>query len=55
MLEGSTINLECSHGYTYIGPSLSTCTGNEKWEPNPREVECEGNISVTEFLIADPY
>ena len=43
MLEGSSIKLDCFPGYAFIGPSnSSTCMGNGEWQPDPREVECEG-------------
>ena len=41
-LEGSMITVSCSSGLVLIGPSTSTCMKNGKWEPDPRNVECEG-------------
>ena len=43
-LEGTSITFHCSPGLTLIGPVSSTCMGNGEWEPDPRKVECKGNI-----------
>ena len=42
-LEGTNITLECSlPNLILIGPNETRCTGNGKWEPDPREVMCIG-------------
>ena len=47
-LEGDSINFSCSSGLELTGPNSSTCMGNGEWEPDPREVACEGgNESLT--------
>ena len=40
-LEGNSVNLNCPPGLMLIGPNVSTCMRNGKWEPDPREVACQ--------------
>ena len=42
VIEGTTVTFECPPQYVLIGPNTTTCMGNEKWEPDPRDVECKG-------------
>ena len=44
MLEGSSIILDCFPGYALIGSNSATCMENGEWEPDPRDVECEGIV-----------
>jgi hypothetical protein len=46
-LEGQTIMFICPRGQTLNGSNSSTCMGNGKWEPDPREVECTGGMGTT--------
>ena len=39
-LEGQNITFTCAPGQTLSGSNSSTCMGNGKWEPDPRDVEC---------------
>ena len=41
-LEGHVITFSCLPGQTLNGSNYnqSTCMGNGKWEPDPRDVEC---------------
>ena len=41
-LEGHVITFTCLQGHTLNGCSQSTCMGNGKWEPDPRDMECIG-------------
>ena len=40
--EGTTVTFGCPAYYVLVGPNTTTCMGNGKWEPDPREVECKG-------------
>ena len=44
--EGTNITFNCSSGLELVGPNTSTCMGNGKWEPDPKEVECRGIIPL---------
>ena len=41
-LKGDSVSFTCSSGLVLSGPNSSTCMGNGEWEPDPREVACEG-------------
>ena len=41
-LEGQTVAFSCAPGQTLNGSNQSTCMGNGKWKPDPRDVECIG-------------
>ena len=42
-IEGTTVILECpSPNLVHMGPNTTTCMGNGKWEPDPRDVQCIG-------------
>ena len=41
-MEGATVTFECPPQYVITGPNTTTCMGNGEWEPDPREVECNG-------------
>jgi hypothetical protein len=44
-LEGSSVTLECiSPHLVHMGPNITTCMENGEWEPDPREVNCIGEI-----------
>ena len=44
-LEGTSVTLECSSpNLVHIGPNTPTCMGNGEWEPDPRDVNCAGEI-----------
>ena len=40
---GTNVTLECSLlNHVLTGPNATTCMENGKWQPDPREVRCEG-------------
>ena len=40
---GTNVTLECSLlNHVLTGPNATICMGNGKWQPDPREVRCEG-------------
>ena len=39
-LEGQYITYTCPPGRILTGPSVSVCTGNREWEPDPGELAC---------------
>ena len=41
-LEGMSVIFTCPPKLVLIGPNSTTCMGNGKWEPDPREVACKG-------------
>ena len=41
-MEGTTVIFYCPPQYILTGPNTITCMGNGEWEPDPREVECNG-------------
>ena len=41
-LEGQTVIFSCAPGWMLNGSNQSTCMGNGRWEPDPRNVECIG-------------
>jgi hypothetical protein len=44
-LEGTSVILECISPYlVHRGPNITTCMENGEWEPDPREVNCIGEI-----------
>ena len=42
-LEGDSVSFTCSSGDVLTGPNSSICTGNGKWEPDPRISACHKN------------
>ena len=58
-LEGAVLFFDCPPQHVLIGPNTTTCMGNGKWEPDPREVECKGTttlcyaaiIVITSFIL----
>ena len=54
-LEGAVLSFDCPPQYVLVGPTTTTCMGNGEWEPDPREVKCNGNMmlsvtTITSFL-----
>ena len=44
-LEGTVVTLECSSpNLVHMGPNTTTCMGNGEWEPDPRDMNCAGEI-----------
>ena len=43
-VEGASVIFACSQELILSGPSASTCMGNGKWEPDPRDVECKSKF-----------
>jgi hypothetical protein len=50
-VEGVSITFACSPGLMLSGPNASTCMGNGKWEPDPRDVECESKLLLPVLLL----
>ena len=42
-IEGQFITYTCPPGFALNGSNASVCTGNGKWDPDPREVDCIGD------------
>jgi hypothetical protein len=42
--EGQFIIYTCPPGFVLTGPNASVCTENGEWEPDPRELDCIGDI-----------
>ena len=47
-LEGESARLSCPPELVQVGPNLTTCTGNGRWEPDPMKVACKG---IAHFLV----
>jgi hypothetical protein len=48
-LEGEIARFSClPPELVRIGPNVTTCTGNGRWEPDPREVACKGIVQLLE-------
>lgn len=44
-IEGTVALFSCSRlGYELTGPRSATCTRNGEWVPDPRQVQCQGNL-----------
>ena len=43
-LQGENITISCESGLPLTGSNslIATCLDSGQWEPNPREIECEG-------------
>ena len=49
---GTTVSFNCSNlAEVLIGPNSSTCVGNGRWEPDPREAVCIGTGTATMHTI----
>ena len=47
-IEGTDATLECSTpNLLLLGPNTVTCMGNGEWEPDPRQVLCVGEYTLT--------
>ena len=44
-LEGDSVIFSCPLGLAINGSNMSTCMENGKWEPDPKEVECKGELT----------
>ena len=42
-VEGTNVTFTCSPGLELTGSSISTCTGNGEWEPDPMDINCSSN------------
>ena len=49
-LEGESARLSCPPELVQVGPNLTMCTGNGRWEPDPIKVACKG---TAHFLVTD--
>ena len=47
-IEGQFITYTCPHGFVLTGPNASVCTENREWEPDPGQVECIGDTTITQ-------
>ena len=43
-LEGTNVTFSCPAEQVLTGPDSSSCMENGEWEPDPRDVECKGDI-----------
>ena len=43
-IEGQFITYTCPSGFILTGPNSSVCTGKRKWEPDPGQVDCIGDM-----------
>ena len=46
-ISGDSITFECSSGLVLAGPSLSMCTDDGQWEPDPQELRCVNRSDST--------
>ena len=46
-LEGHVVNFSCSFGQVLTGSNMSTCMRDGEWEPDPKEMSCDSNITTT--------
>ena len=46
-LEGYVVNFSCPFGQTLTGSNMSTCMRDGEWEPDPKEMSCDNNITMT--------
>ena len=44
LLSGKTITFTCPPGMELTGHNTTTCMENGEWEPDPREVICNGKV-----------
>ena len=51
-MRDANVTYSCPSGLTLTGSRRSTCMGNGKWEPDPREMECKGEKQQFTKLIA---
>ena len=40
----ATFTCNSSSGLVFTGFNTTTCMENGEWEPDPREIDCEGNL-----------
>ena len=48
-LEGESVKFTCPPKLVMTGPNSTRCMGNGEWEPDPREVACEGKDTIRDF------
>ena len=48
-VEGQFITYTCPPGFIVTGLDVSVCMGNGEWEPDPGEVECIGDATITQY------
>ena len=41
-IEGTNITFICPPGMVLIGTNSTTCMENGQWDPDPRDVKCQG-------------
>ena len=41
-LEGTAVSFSCPPGLMLNRPNMTICMENGEWEPDPREVKCQG-------------
>jgi hypothetical protein len=51
-IEGQFITYTCPTGFVLTGPNASACTGNGRWEPDPREVDCIGDYAHNRLSLS---
>ena len=44
--EGHVVNFSCPFGQILTGSNMSTCTNDREWEPDPKEMSCDSNITT---------
>jgi hypothetical protein len=50
-IEGTIITFSCPTELILTGSNTSMCMMNGEWEPDPRQIRCEGKSVVIKIII----